>query len=279
MGGMVDHTGCKIWSALSVVFAFNFDNEMANPRQRRKARSGSHSAVKQSRRAKKNLRKHPAIKGPKALQDAWDKKKTVKQNYEAMGLVHSLNPVAQGGTEKTLLAPTLEPNSTTSMPNPIPQGRGRIIRDENGTVIGVELPEEPEAPIIQKGNGKEAWGEAMDDSDEEAEKVISPDASNWVKIGKGAPKEESASSGLGISQKKTEKGVVGALEKLSASGVKTQRHASMHEVVWLKELVAVHGTDITAMAHDLKRNVWQKTPGELKRAINKAGGFEKLKAA
>jgi hypothetical protein len=24
--------------------------------------------------------------------------------------------------------------------------------------------------------------------------------------------------------------------------------------------------DVNAMAHDLKRNVWQKTPGEIKRA-------------
>ncbi|KAJ1307249.1 hypothetical protein OPQ81_001362 [Rhizoctonia solani] len=235
---------------------------MANPRQRRKSRSGTHSAVKQSRRAKKNLRKHPALKGPKALQDAWDKKKTVRQNYEAMGLVHSLNPVAQGGTEKTLLAPPSEPEPTpapTAVPSkPIPQGHGRIIRDENGTVIGVELPEETEAPVVNQKGKEEVWGEAMDDSDEEAEKMISPEASEWGK---------------------KEKEVVSALEKLSASGVKTQRHASMHEIAWLKELVAVHGTDIGSMAGDLKRNVWQKTPGELKRAINKAGGFEKLKAA
>ncbi|CAE6423040.1 unnamed protein product [Rhizoctonia solani] len=254
---------------------------MANPRQRRKSRSSSHSAVKQSRRAKKNLRKHPAIKGPKALQDAWDNKKTVRQNYEAMGLVHSLNPIARGGSEKTLLAPTSEPEPTpvpaTAPSNPIPVGHGRIIRDENGVVIGVELPEETETPAVQQKGKKEVWGEAMDDSDEEAEKMISSEASNWVKIGKAISKQESAPSGLGISQKKG-KEVVTALEKLSASGVKTQRHASMHEVVWLKELVAVHGTDIGAMTRDLKRNVWQKTPGELKRAINKAGGFEKLKS-
>ncbi|KAH7342050.1 ribosome biogenesis protein Nop16 [Rhizoctonia solani] len=253
---------------------------MANPRQRRKSRSSSHSAVKQSRRAKKNLRKHPAIKGPKVLQDAWDNKKTVRQNYEAMGLVHSLNPIARGGTEKTLLVPASEPEPTptpaTVPSNPIPAGRGRIIRDENGVVIGVELPEETEAPEVQQ-KGEEVWGEAMDDSDEEAGKMISSEASNWVKIGKAASKEEAASSGLGISQHKG-KDVVTALEKLSASGVKTQRHASMHEVAWLKELVAVHGTDIGAMTRDLKRNVWQKTPGELKRAITKAGGFEKLKS-
>ncbi|KAF8754261.1 Ribosome biogenesis protein Nop16 [Rhizoctonia solani] len=217
---------------------------MANPRQRRKARSGSHSAVKQSRRAKKNLRKHPAIKGPKALQDAWDKKKTVKQNHGPGTFPESS---AQGGTEKILVAPNSEPNTTStlvSQPKPIPQGRGRIIRDENGTVIGIELPEEPEAPVVsQKGKGGVTWGEAMDDSDEEAEKMISPEALSWA---------------LG-SIKKRQEGGCRALEKLSAFGVKTQRHASMHEVVWLKELVAAHGTDIAAMAHDLKRNVWQKT--------------------
>ncbi|CAE7232107.1 unnamed protein product [Rhizoctonia solani] len=256
---------------------------MANPRQRRKGRSGSYSAVKQSRRAKKNLRKHPAIKGPKALQDAWDRKKTAKQNYEAMGLVHSLNPVAQGGVEKPLLVPTSEPElipTPASVPlNPLPVGRGRIIRDENGIVTGVELPTETETPVANQQGEKGVWGDPMDDSDEEAEKMISPEALDWVKIGKAASQEDAVSSGLGISQKKKDKGVVGALEKLSASGIKTQRHASMHEVAWLKALVATHGTDITAMAHDLKRNVWQKTPGEIKRAINKAGGFGKLKSA
>lgn len=84
---------------------------MANPRQRRKARSGSHKAVRHSNNAKKNLKKQPrqssicillcqrnyvelvslylavAIRGPKVLQDAWDKHKTVRQKY-----VNSVHP-------------------------------------------------------------------------------------------------------------------------------------------------------------------------------------------
>ncbi|KAF8604615.1 hypothetical protein BDV93DRAFT_605917 [Ceratobasidium sp. AG-I] len=267
---------------------------MANPRQRRKARSSSHVAVKQSRKAGKNLRKHPAIKGSKLLQDAWDKKKTVRQNYEALGLAHSLNPVAQGGAEGPVTPATTgstpalapEPAIASTSSAAIPQGFGKIIRDENGAVLRIELPEETEeasasaAQSKKKGKSRasETWGDAMDDSDEEAEKMIPPEASSWLLVGGGAPKQETKSDGLGISRQKEGKPLIAALEKLSASAVKTPRHASGHEVVWLKDLVAVHGRDINAMAHDLKRNVWQKTPGELKRAINKAGGFEKLEA-
>ncbi|KAG8697177.1 Nucleolar protein 16 [Ceratobasidium sp. 394] len=261
---------------------------MANPRQRRKARSSSHSAVKQSRRAGKNLRKYPAIKGPKVLQDAWDKKKTVRQNYEALGLVHTMNPVAHGGSEKPAPATKLEPASSSAVeaasPKPIPQRFGKIIRNENGAVVRVELPEETEQVRTSgrdkgKGRAVETWGDAMDDSDEETEKMIPAQASNWVHIGGNAPKQDTTPNGLGIGPKKGGKELVTALEKLSASGVKIPRHASAHEVVWLKDLVAAHGRDINAMAHDLKRNVWQRTPGELKRAINKAGGFDKLEAS
>lgn len=261
---------------------------MANPRQRRKARSGSHSAIKQSRRANKNLRKFPAIKGPKALQDAWDKKKTVRQNYESLGLVHTLNPVAQGGVENASLGsksepaatPAVEPTSSKS----IPQGYGRIIRDENGEVVRIELPDdsgEAKSSSRNKGKGraKETWGAPMDDSDEEAEKLIPAEAATWTRLGEEARRKDESANGLGISQRKSGKDLVTALEKLSASGVKTPRHASAHEIVWLRDLVAVHGRDIDAMAHDLKRNVWQRTPGELRRAIRKAGGFEKLEAA
>ena len=57
-----------------------------------------------------------------------------------------------------------------------------------------------------------------------------------------------------------------ALEQLSGSGIKTKRQASAHEVKWLSSLVAVYGDDVEAMARDVKRNIWQKTGGELRRA-------------
>lgn len=55
---------------------------MANPRQRRKARSGGGSA-KPGTNALRRLhnREHRVgeVRGPQALREGWDKKKTVKQ--------------------------------------------------------------------------------------------------------------------------------------------------------------------------------------------------------
>jgi nucleolar protein 16 len=76
---------------------------MANPRQRRKARSSSHRPVSHARNAKRNLKKTPraspgiiflvcichieqltselAIRGPAILSERWDKRKTVRQKW------------------------------------------------------------------------------------------------------------------------------------------------------------------------------------------------------
>jgi nucleolar protein 16 len=43
--------------------------------------------------------------------------------------------------------------------------------------------------------------------------------------------------------------------------------------------VQKHGDDTSAMARDVKLNVWQRTEGEIKRMIKKAGGVAKLSAA
>lgn len=57
-----------------------------------------------------------------------------------------------------------------------------------------------------------------------------------------------------------------------------QRHTSSAEGIWLTQLVQKHGDDFARAALDRKLNVWQKTPGELKRMVRKAGGVEKLQA-
>lgn len=67
-----------------------------------------------------------------------------------------------------------------------------------------------------------------------------------------------------------------ALEALAATAVPVKRHTSTSEKTWLHHLVQKHGNDAEAMAADLKLNVWQKTQGEIKRMIKKAGGVEKL---
>lgn len=47
---------------------------------------------------------------------------------------------------------------------------------------------------------------------------------------------------------------------------KPLRPSSLLEVKWLVSLVKSHGEDLNAMHMDMKRNVWQRTPGELKRS-------------
>lgn len=245
---------------------------MANPRQRRKARSGSHKAVSHSKSAKKNLKKMPAIRGPKALQEAWDNTKTVSQNYAALGLVQNLNPNLSGGVERPALAlsssapgasssahQSHQPSSTQS--GQLPVGHGRIIRDGEGNVIGVEL-------------GKEAH-DGQEDSDALQAPEISPAVvDKWV-------------TDLGPRQEKPRSGrdVVAALEKISAapSGGSTTlsipvtgipRHSADGEREYLSALQSKYGNDVEKMARDRKLNSSQRTAGELRRALRRAGMIE-----
>jgi nucleolar protein 16 len=67
-----------------------------------------------------------------------------------------------------------------------------------------------------------------------------------------------------------------ALENLSATIQPVKRHTSTSEKEWLRLLVQKHAGDYERMARDKSLNVWQKTPGEIKRMVKKAGGVEKL---
>ncbi len=67
-----------------------------------------------------------------------------------------------------------------------------------------------------------------------------------------------------------------ALESLSSLSAPIKRHSSTSEHTWLLQLLSSHGRDFTSMARDKKLNVWQKTEGDLKRMVRKAGGWEVL---
>jgi nucleolar protein 16 len=43
------------------------------------------------------------------------------------------------------------------------------------------------------------------------------------------------------------------------------RHTSNNERDWLVSMVQAYGDDTEAMAKDIKRNVWQRTKGEINR--------------
>ncbi|KIL00650.1 hypothetical protein PAXRUDRAFT_74382, partial [Paxillus rubicundulus Ve08.2h10] len=252
---------------------------MANPRQRRKTKSSTHQAVSHSKRAKRLMKKMPgnetnivAIRGPKAMQDAWDASKTVRQNYVALGLQHTLNPISSGGSE---VNPNCAKNKLNASPSQstatsyvryddgrpsgisdcpasasgLPKGFGRIVRDSSGAVSFVELGEE-----------------------EEAERPSIQDRDN------DQPMSELRIWGQGSSEKPSESGnacntIIQDLEDLAAVTSERQRHSSVGERVYLERLTKKYGDDLHKMALDRRLNPEQKTIGELKRAITKAGGL------
>ncbi|KAI8998746.1 ribosome biogenesis protein Nop16 [Trametes punicea] len=243
---------------------------MANPRQRRKLRSGSHKPVQHSRRAKKLLKKQPPIRGPKVLQEAWDPRKTVRQNYEALGLAASLNPIASGGTERKISSSQpahgdrseTQPEASSSKPtaaNGVPKGYGKIIRDADGNVVDVQLGDEEDEKEA------EAMEEVLDDIPDPTE---DDQAAGWVGLGSERKKRSPESAGTRV---------VRALEQLSETrGGPVRRYTSQGELTTLRRLVARYGEDVEAMARDRKLNADQRTAGELQRAIRKAGGFAEL---
>ncbi|KAE8540252.1 nucleolar protein 16 [Cryptococcus gattii VGV] len=211
---------------------------MANPRQRNKAKSSrSHKpSLNAKRRMHQKLRKAPPLKGPEVLQEKWDKKKTVFQNYAALGLLPSI-PVPKGASTSRSQRVKLPEVPADIEAENVKVGFGRIIRDEEGNVIDI----------------------IIDEDEQEQEEQIEVD-------------EEKE---MGPVEAKTE--VVKRLEELAASAAPVKRHSSMSERTWLQQLVDKYGDDTEKMARDRKLNVWQKTEGEIKRMIKKAGGVQLLR--
>ena len=72
-------------------------------------------------------------------------------------------------------------------------------------------------------------------------------------------------------------GFTTALEKEAKErDVRKTRTVSEAEEKYLRVLVRAYGEDVEKMSRDRKRNAMQYTPGQLRRAICSAGGYERL---
>ncbi|PWN51281.1 hypothetical protein IE53DRAFT_57150 [Violaceomyces palustris] len=230
---------------------------MANPRQRRKAKSSSHTKPSSSakRHAKKKLARAPTVKGPEVLKQAWDGKLTVRQNYAKLGLLPTLSGHQSGGlapTDPYYVSRTSGPSPNSELSSHPRKGMARILRDEEGNVVEVQEAEEAEEET--------AWGKPLSDWDSR-EKVDDEEAMMPKRL---IPRDGQAE-------------VVEALSNLASTAEPVTRHASDAEKDWLRVLVDKYNDDYDAMAKDRSRNVWQKTSGEIRRAIKKAGGVESLR--
>ena len=81
-------------------------------------------------------------------------------SYAALGLIHTLAPTASGGTEppestKVVAGEQAKQSIHASDPDTsavIPKGFGRIVRDEAGNVMQIELAGEEESDYLADGN-------------------------------------------------------------------------------------------------------------------------------
>jgi nucleolar protein 16 len=101
-------------------------------------------------------------------------------SYAILGLAASLNPKASGGVER--VAGIIEAGSelqacedaqvsTGESARAVPKGFGRIVRDEQGNVVDIEMDDDEEA-------------EEEEDKDEEnGAAVLNADAASWLDIG------------------------------------------------------------------------------------------------
>ncbi|KAH9966410.1 ribosome biogenesis protein Nop16 [Russula dissimulans] len=242
---------------------------MANPRQRRKTRS-AHKPVHHSRQAKKVLKKQPPIRGLKILQEAWDKHKTVRQNYAALGLTVSLNPCTSGGTERATSVSEARTvanevafidgsDPAVSMSGgseqDLPKGLGRIVKDDAGQIIIVETNDDidPTPPHHQ-----------LDLDEVAAATIHTPENQRWLLFGQ-TPGGVKSNTELIPSRSDV---VIAPVPRIPRKG----------DMKFLQRLVSKHGRDVAAMMRDRRLNPDQRTEGEICRAIKNAGGFEKLGA-
>lgn len=215
------------------------NEEMTTSRQRRKQKSGASTSSRSKRAAQKRIVRAPAVKGPAALRENWDRNATVRQNYQRLGLLGDLSMRDSGGAEQTYTTSKVsKPTTATTKSTDVKTQTAYVTRDANGKIVNVV--ERAKAPT------QTAWGEALNE-DEDGENDV------------GADEEEEV-------QGETARTVVSALERAAAQDAPVQRFTSDHEHAWLVSLIAKHGTDYEAMAHDRVGNVWQKTAGEIKRA-------------
>ncbi|KAJ1030538.1 hypothetical protein NDA16_001447 [Ustilago loliicola] len=196
---------------------------------------------------KKRLARAPTVHGADILKDNYDPKLTLRQNYAKLGLIPSLDVRPDtGGTEKL---PTTSTSSTSAGEKPR-KGMAKVIRDDKGNIVDI-------VEADASDDEETAWGKLITSvADEEIVETYMP----AKKITKGANP------------------VVQELEEMAAKAEPVERHTSQLEGQWLRDLVAKYGDDTERMARDRGLNVWQKTEGEIKRAIKKAGGLEALRA-
>ena len=222
---------------------------MANPRQKKKARSGIAKARRKPK-SKKQLLNNSIIAAN------WDKSETLAQNYKRLGLTRRLNKNT-GGVEKKVSDLGVEevPSGLeiggTGKTAQLEVGEARIERDpKTGKIIRVL----DEGAV--KANPLNDPLNQFDSDEEDSDAEVGFDQH-------GHPS-------TGMSAKPGRTTVVALLEQEARRPEKKYKHKqSEGEKAFVAELVAKYGDDYAAMAKDMKINYMQRSEGDLKRRVRK----------
>jgi nucleolar protein 16 len=222
---------------------------MANPRQKKKARS-SISKARRKPKSKKQLLSNSVIAAN------WDKSETLAQNYKRLGLTRRLNKNT-GGVEKKATdvgAEVVESGLViggTGKTKSLELGEARIERDSStGRILRVLDEASVKAnPLHDPLNHLESNSDASE-VDEDAPFGQHGHANRHAARAASTP-------------------VVAELEREAARPEKKyKRRMPEGEKAFVQELVEKYGDDYEAMQRDVKINYMQRSAGDLKRRVN-----------
>jgi len=153
------------------------------------------------------------------------------------------------------------PSASRTVNRTIPVGFGKIIRDEAGNILHVELNDTEE--------------ESANPTEMEDIQIDSGITTRWVTDLGGHQKDIAVSEKGGQLLETLEslscmKHMGSATLSVPLSGA-GHRHTAVGEVAYLQRLVKKYGNDVERMAIDRKLNPDQRTAGQLKRALRNSG--------
>ncbi|KAJ3105767.1 Nucleolar protein 16 [Phlyctochytrium planicorne] len=254
---------------------------MVRPSKRRKVKNPSQKV----RRRTKNPYDISFANVPEIIRKNWDKKLTLRQNYERMGLLSELNGKAGGEAEMNRAKEKEEEENDDDWEDEDGEegDAGITIEyrsfeefEKMGTVTVDKPSTSSQNPLISEME-LEHGIEGPLKVDSKA-KIIGKKITTLLKN----PEQQPIKYPVTSTKRKAaplEEPIIETLKKKAELDLPTDRHASDNEQIHLVRLHEKYGTDYEAMARDRKLNVYQLTAGQLKRKFGRTAKTPTLPTA
>lgn len=243
---------------------------MGRERQKAKNRSGIARVTQKPKKTKKPLLANELIA------KHWDRSATLSQNYAKLGLSSKINK-ATGGREANVKSAEELRKERKSRKDGLainvtaPQfevKEARIVRDpQTGAILSVE-EEQSVGKKVEQGPYR-----ALDDPLEALDNMVMDEAPME------SDDDEEDATGPRAAHKVAAEFVKSLEREAAVPSAPKFRKQSDREKVFLKKLIAKHGTDESKgcyekMAKDLQLNIMQQSPGDLRQRVRRFLGIK-----